>query len=174
MEGLLVGIDLTEEGIKQQLGINNWRELSKGKLFELLSLIEMNPKIDKEVYLEILKNIPQFIDAFKESMSVLKETLAQSNRASEESKKHYSRLADNLVQLLNEPNSTKEDKENIFNMLREINEYIKELDRRDREFFDNALKIGGVIAATILIIIGTITGVKVLRELPKTLLAMSK
>lgn len=162
--------NINEESIKKQLGINSWRELSKNKVFDLLNMIEMNPNISKDVYIEILKNVPQFIDAFKESISALKDTISQSNKSSEESKRYYSRLADNLIRLISKQDLTDKDKDNIFIILQQINVYIGELDKRDREFFNNALKVGGTIALVIIAVIGSISGIKAFQKIPTKLI----
>lgn len=153
--------DLIMEDIKKQLGIKEWAELSKTKLFELFRIIEMNPNIDKEVYLEIIKNVPQIIEVFKEAMNAFKETLNQSKKASEDTKRYYAGLADKLVELLSNPNSSEKDKDNIFKMLSQINLYIDELDKRDKDFFGNALKVTGVVVSVFLLIFGAVTGIKI-------------
>jgi hypothetical protein len=49
---------MNEEQLKNILGINNWRELSKDKLFDF---IRLSPNIDKEVYIRIVEQIPNFV-----------------------------------------------------------------------------------------------------------------
>ena len=45
-KGIFMSIKMNEERLKKHLGINNWRELSKDKLYDF---IRLSPNIDKEV-----------------------------------------------------------------------------------------------------------------------------
>jgi ABC-type transporter Mla subunit MlaD len=129
----------------------------------------MNPNISKEEYFEVLKNIPQFMDAFKETMYAVKETISQSKKASDETKQYYSALIDGLIKLLSNKDISEKDKENIFSIIKDVNAYINELDKRDREFFDKALKVVGTLGVIVLTIVGTIVGIKMSEKLPKNI-----
>ncbi|MDT2767760.1 hypothetical protein P7G58_02615 [Globicatella sulfidifaciens] len=45
--------------VKSALGIKNFRNLSKDKIMEFVSLI---PNMDKEVAIEIIRQFPSFVD----------------------------------------------------------------------------------------------------------------
>ena len=49
---------MNEEQLKNLLRINSWRELSKDKLYDF---IRLSPNLDKEVYIRIVEQIPNFV-----------------------------------------------------------------------------------------------------------------
>lgn len=59
----------TEEQVKDALQINSFREISKAKLMEFVSLI---PNMDKDVALAIIGQFPTYSDCAKVMISELK------------------------------------------------------------------------------------------------------
>lgn len=112
---------ITEQDIKNKLGISNWRELSKDKVFELVSIFENTPALDKEVYLKVIGNVPEIMSEFKEITTLFKQEISEYNKASIETKNYYINLSNRLMNLLDKENTTDEDKKQIFTMLNKEN-----------------------------------------------------
>lgn len=69
---------IDEEQLKEQLGINTWRELSKDKLFDFLQL---SPSIDKELHLKILEQVPNFVTLTKEVLENITVVVEQNEKS---------------------------------------------------------------------------------------------
>lgn len=96
---------LNEDEVKQKLGIESWRNLSKDKM---LRFAAMMPDIDTEVALKIVEQFPAFkefaLDAVKEMEKAHESTLKSNDKS----------------------------QDHVYEALREIREILKgELDRED-------------------------------------------
>lgn len=80
---------MTEGEIKKKLKINDWRNLSKEKVMQL---IQISPNIDKEVFLKILDQVPHLIDETKVIINPFKESIDASKSTSIETKKYYTTI----------------------------------------------------------------------------------
>lgn len=57
---------MSEEDVKKALDITDFRSLSKEKVIEFVSII---PKVDKEVAIAIINQIPNYLDMAKEMVN---------------------------------------------------------------------------------------------------------
>ena len=73
---------ITEAALKQALGIDSFRNLSRDKIFQLL---EMWPDVDKDVAQGILKQVPELASVSKVAMADIEATFRATLDASTQS-----------------------------------------------------------------------------------------
>ncbi|GKU29273.1 hypothetical protein [Clostridium folliculivorans] len=151
---------ITEETIKTKLGINNWRELSKDKVIELVNIFENSPALDKDVYLKILGNVPEVMSAFKEITTIFKDSISESSKASQQTKNYYINLSNRLLDLLDKNDLTPDEKDRVFCLISDINSYIKNLDFEEKQLYRDIWDKIGKIGVLVLAIVGGVLGVK--------------
>lgn len=156
-----MGNRITEQDIKNKLGIKDWSELSKDKTLELINIFEDINNLDKSIYREIISNVPEVMSAFKEMTTVFKETISESSKASNETKNYYINMSNKLIDLLNKENISDEDKERIFGLIKEINSYIRDLDIGEKNLYRDIIGNVAKLSGLALLIVGGILGVKI-------------
>ena len=70
-ESLLTQKIVSEEEVKKILNIESFRNLSKDKVMEFISLI---PDMDKEVAISIINQFPNYVDLAKQTTESFNET----------------------------------------------------------------------------------------------------
>ena len=94
-------IIVSEEEVKKALAINNFREVSKEKLIDFISLI---PNMDKDVAISVINQFPIYADFAKNMVSTLKDMcdriLEENNSSQMEVISAYRKILDELSELL--------------------------------------------------------------------------
>lgn len=60
----------SETQLKEALGISTWRNLSKEKLFNFISIL---PNVDSELAIKIIEQLPEFAKMATEMVTILKD-----------------------------------------------------------------------------------------------------
>lgn len=151
---------ITEQSVKDKLGIKNWKDLSKDKVIELVNIFETIPNLDKDVFLKIIGNVPEVISGFKEVANLYKDEISQSSKASSETKNYYTNVSNRLFDLLDKENITDEDKKQIYSLISEVNSYVKQIDSDEKQSSNQSKKVLGGLAIAFITVVGALLGVK--------------
>ena len=112
---------ISEEKALQQLKINSFRELSKEKFMDFISVLQ---DLDPEVQMKALEQFPEFISTAKEALSGMKENalelLKSEDKGLECTSKSYEMAIDYLGGLLNKEGLSSEEKMEIAHMIFEL------------------------------------------------------
>lgn len=155
------GILTTESQVKDALGIQDWRHLSKDKLMSFISIL---PDVDQEVAIKIIEQFPEFLKTAGEMLNIMQDlcatVLADDKLSSAQSIKAYQQVLDGLSPLLMCDNLSVEDKKYVAEKMIEVADKISLKDTEGKEFKGKVLNtIGGVIFG--LLVIGvSILGIK--------------
>ena len=128
----------TEEKALEQLGINRFRELSKGEFLDFLSGLS---QMDPEVQIKALDQFPEFISSAKEYLSGMKETVSEALRSGEKGMEYacegYMKTIDSVSELIERGDLTFEEKMEIAQKMIELNQKISEEADRHRRFVES-------------------------------------
>jgi CRISPR/Cas system CSM-associated protein Csm2 small subunit len=150
-------LHLDEEEVKKALNINSFREINKAKVFELF---QMSSNIDKETYIKIIEQIPNFVTIAKEFLESTSQVTEASKTLSKQSKEILNGIANNANELLKKDNLDKEEKLKLIELLSKIVDKIDTFDERDKNYFKDIVKEILSFGKFALGIIGVICGVK--------------
>jgi len=128
---------LDEENVKKALNINSFREISKAKVFELF---EMSRDIDKETFIKIIEQVPNFVAITKEFTVNASQAIEASKTLSRQTKEILNGIARNIDGLLKQDILDKEEKSQLIELLSKIVETINTCDERDKNHFKEILK----------------------------------
>ena len=105
---------VSEAEVKKALAINNFREVSKEKLVDFISLI---PNMDKDVAVSVINQFPTYADYAKNMVSTLKDMcdgiLAENNSSQMEVISAYRKILDELSELLKKDDLSPEERSDI-------------------------------------------------------------
>lgn len=143
----------TIESVKKETKINNFENLSKEKMQELVSKI---PQINKDVLIKILEQIPAQIEFSRgitdhlRSMhdSILKENSNSQNDILES----YKKIIDILGDKLKDNKLCKEDEQYIIENIKYLLEKMGTKDSENKNFLLDTIKITGGICLSVLLI----------------------
>ena len=105
---------MNEQNVKDALGLTDWRNLSKDKLMNFVSIL---PKVDSDVAIKIIEQFPEFAKTSQEIVNCMKETsnkiLTENKNSSDQSMQAYQMILNDLSELLKKENITEEEKKYI-------------------------------------------------------------
>lgn len=146
---------LNENAVKKALNINSFREIDKAKIFQL---IQMSGKIDKEVYMKIIEQIPNFVAITKEFTANATQVIEASKTLSKQTKEILNQIACNLNELLKKDTLDKDEKSQLIELLGKIVDIINTCDERDkshlREILKDILDFGKVAVFAVAAVLG--------------------
>lgn len=143
----------TEQQVKAALGISDWRNLSKEKVLNFVSIL---PDVDSEVAIKIIEQFPEFsknslmmVECLKDAcQSVLEENKQSSNQSMEA----YQKILDELSVLLKKENTTDVDIKYITEKMIEVADKISAKDTENKEFWSKVLNtLGGIVLGAVTI-----------------------
>ena len=148
-----------EEKIKKKLDIQDWRNLSKDKVIEFVSMM---PDMDKEVMFEVIKKFPEFTKFGKNILDSLNESAKQLSESNSKDLKEYMKFINEtqliLRQELNKENITNNEKVYIINQIMKLAEMVKDMDKDNKNLFkknsDNHYKMGATLGVLALVALG--------------------
>ena len=141
---------LTEKKVLNKLGIDNFREITKDKVIEMVSLYD---KIDPEVVKEAIKQFPEFsktmVEVLKEYKSSLDETLKENSKSTKEVYDAFNRISTECHTILEKDSLTFEEKMQILHLMTEVSRLISEKDSENKKFIVcvGALGLGAAVIA---------------------------
>lgn len=142
---------ISEEEVKSALDIKSFRDLSKDKITEFISLI---PNMNKDVALSIINQFPEYGTFAKDVITQLKEmcdSVLKSNNSSQKAViDAYRKILDDLGIRLNNENNTAEERHFITDKMVEIADKISAKDSENKEFLLKVLRtvspyVGGAL-----------------------------
>ena len=149
---------LSEEDVKKQLGITDFRSLKKDKIIEFVSMI---PNMDKEVAKACIAQFGNFKEYSNTIVGNLYDLLNNAIKDDCNGAIHgYQSILDSLQGILAKNEISEEERHYIIDKMVEVAGHIKEIELEKQSFKEKVLKIGGVVAAFAISIGGAILGVK--------------
>ena len=153
---------VSEAEVKKALAINNFREVSKEKLVDFISLI---PNMDKDVAVSVINQFPTYADYAKNMVSTLKDMcdgiLAENNSSQMEVISAYRKILDELSELLKKDDLSPEERTDITEKMILVADKISEEDTKNKEWLAGVLKCGVSVLGLTLIVGATILGVNI-------------
>lgn len=141
---------ISEEKVLQQLNINSFRELSKEKFMDFISVL---PDMDPEVQIKALEQFPEFIAAAKEALSGIKENaseiLKSEDKGLESTYKSHEMAMEFLGELLKKEGLSSDELMEIARMIVDLTQKQSEEQARRRTFEEGVQTryLTGVIAS---------------------------
>jgi hypothetical protein len=141
-----------EAEIKQALGIESWRHLSKDKMFRFVAMM---PDMDTEVALKIVEQFPVFKEFAKGAVDVMEKAYESALLANEQSQKQfYQALQDAMESIKGELGKDGLNWEQKRYLIEKIHEFLRLASLKDTEnkqFLDRQLAkkvfaVGAVLA----------------------------
>ncbi|MDT2761438.1 hypothetical protein [Aerococcus urinaeequi] len=152
---------VSDDDVKEALGLKDFRNLSKDKIMEFVSLV---PNMDKEVAIEIIKQFPSFVDFANTAVGQLKLLVDESIKANDNSNSTtldaYRKILDELSILLHKEHINEEERKWVIKEMSMIADKMADKDSENKAYLDNIIKYGGSLAAGALVLGAAILGVK--------------
>lgn len=153
---------VSENEVKKALAIDSFRNISKDKIMEFISLI---PSMDKELAIAIINQFPAYTEFATTSISVLKDMCDMALKNNESSQKDaiaaYRKILDDFGELLKKDNISQEERKDITNGMLLIADKISEKDTENKNFLLDVLKYGTSILGGAIVIGAAILGVNI-------------
>lgn len=150
---------LSEQEVKDRLGIQDFRSIPKTKLVEFVSSI---PNMDKEVAIKCIEQFPKFADYSKEMVIQLKDVtrglIDSADKSRMDAIEAYNKVLDDLAHRLDKRWIPRKERMYIMETMVEIADKIADLDREHKFFLLNMMKSFGQAVLGIALIAGTIVG----------------
>lgn len=149
---------ISEEEVKRALDLDSFRNLSKDKIIEFVSMI---PNMDKDVAISLINQFPEYGIFANNAITQLKgmcdSALESNNSSQKDAVAAYRKILDDLGILLNKEETSAEERALITDKMIEIADKISAKDSENKEFLIKVLKtvspyVGGalVLGAAIL------------------------
>ncbi len=161
MSKALVSVD----EVKNALKIDSFRNLSKDKIMEFVSLI---PNMDKEVAIKIIEQYPAFVKLSESMVAQLNKMCDTALEKNEESQRltiqAYKQILDELSNQLHMEDISKEEREKIIKQMIEIADKISVKDAENKAFIDKLAKYITGFAIGVVVLGAAILGGNYKRE----------
>lgn len=153
---------LNENDVKKALAIKDFRNISKEKIMEFVSLI---PNMDKDVAISIINQFPTYKDFAVSTVTVLKDmcdsALEKNDSSQMETISAYRKILDDLGEILKKDDISAEERDCISDKMITIADKIALKDTENKNFIAGIVKYGAPIIGAALIIGATILGVNI-------------
>lgn len=151
---------ISEESVKKALNIESFRNLSKEKIVEFISLI---PNMDKDVAISIINQFPAYAEMTGNMIAQLNtmcdSAIKEAGKSQKESIESYKLILSELGNLLQKDNISAEERALITDKMILIADRISAKDSEYKEFLLDALKIGVPVLGGALLLGAAILGV---------------
>ena len=151
---------ISEESVKKVLNIESFRNLSKEKIVEFISLI---PNMDKDVAISIINQFPAYAEMAGNMIAQLNtmcdSAIKEAGKSQKESIESYKLILSELGNLLQKDNISAEERALITDKMILIADRISAKDSEYKEFLLDALKIGVPVLGGALLLGAAILGV---------------
>ena len=159
------------EEVKNALKIDSFRNLSKDKIMEFVSLI---PNMDKEVAIKIIEQYPAFAKLSESMVTQLNKMCDTVLEKNEESQRltiqAYKQILDELSNQLHMEDISKEEREKITKQMIEIADKISVKDTENKAFIDKMVKYSTGFAMGVVVLGAAILCVNIKeKDIPKLL-----
>lgn len=151
---------LTEEEVKKELGIVDFRTITKDKIMQFVSLM---PKLDKELAIKIIEQFPSYATMATSMVTNLidmcNNALTNSKITEKEAIEAYKYVLETIRMELEDGEVTPEEKEKYNNQMIEVADKISEIDVRNKKWLENIVKYGTSAVCITLAVGAAILGV---------------
>ncbi|MGW8565182.1 hypothetical protein [Isoptericola sp. NPDC055881] len=150
----------SEDAIKEELGLDSWRNLSKDKVMRFAAMM---PDMDTEVAVRVIEQFPQFKAFALDALSVLErehESSLKANTHSQEAvHQAFQDTRDIIRGQLDKGDPTPEERRHLIECLMEIAKLESAMDTENKKFIDGLLGkvltgVGFATAAAVLVLGG--------------------
>lgn len=157
------------EEVKNALNIESFRNLSKDKVMEFISLI---PNMDKDLAIKIVEQFPSYADysqnIVKQLNMLCEKALDRNDNGQKEAIEAYRKVLDELSVLLQKEETSVDERKYITEQMIATADKIAAKDTENKEFLEKIIKCGSYVALGVLAIGATILGVNVRgKDIPK-------
>ncbi len=153
---------VTEQQVKNALRIDSFRNLSKEKIMEFVSLI---PNMDKDVAISIINQFPSYVEMAKDMVEQLSKTcdtaMSENHISQIEVFSAYKRILDDLGEILKRSDITPEERKYISNQMINIADKMAEKDTENKDFISYIIKSKEHIVLGALIFGAAILGINI-------------
>ena len=153
---------MSEEQVKEVLQVNSFREISKDKIMEFISLI---PNMDKEVAIASINQFSTYADSANnmiKQLNVLCDNVIKDNNSSQkDAVEAYKKILQDLSELLKKEDISKEERDEITEKMILVADKIAAKDTENKEFLNGIIKYGAPIIGGALLLGVAILGVNV-------------
>lgn len=153
---------ISEEDVKKNLGIDNFRNLPKDKIMEFVSCI---PNMDKDVAIKVIEQFPSYIELetnIIKQLNLMCENILKENSISQkDSIEAYKKILNDLGELLKKDNISSEERTAITDKMIEIADKIALKDTENKNFLSNIMKYNNYVSWGALLLGAVILGVNV-------------
>jgi hypothetical protein len=154
-----------EAEIKQALGIESWRNLSKDKMIRFAAMM---PNMDTEVALKIVEQFPVFKDFAKDAVSAIERAHESTLSANAQSQEHVHRACQDVRDILkgelSKDDLSWEEKKFLIEQIQDTARMQFKKDSENKQFLDGALKKVLVGATAALALCVAFVGGRVMAE----------
>ncbi|HHJ9075892.1 TPA: hypothetical protein ACQQBA_001728 [Streptococcus mutans] len=157
------------EEVKNALNIESFRNLSKDKVMEFISLI---PNMDKDLAIKIVEQFPSYADysqnIVKQLNMLCEKALDRNDNGQKEAIEAYRKVLDELSVLLQKEETSVDERKYITEQMIATADKIAAKDTENKEFLEKIIKCGSYVVLGALAIGATILGVNVRgKDIPK-------
>lgn len=153
---------VTEEEVKKALDIDSFRNMSKSKIMDFISLI---PNMDKDIALAAINQFPAYVDMtgnmVKELIGLCDSALKETGASHKESIEAYKLILNTIKDDLERDNITPEEKKDDYEKMIQVADKIANKDKEFKEYMKDVLKYGVTFMGGTLIIGACILGINV-------------
>lgn len=153
---------VSEEAVKDALGIDTFRNISKDKIMEFISAI---PNMDKEVAIKIINQFPAYAETAMNMVSTLDtmcdKALKENSESQAESIIAYKKILSDLGEVLKKDSISPEERASIADRMITIADRIAAKDSENKEFLNDTLKRNMSLIGGALLLGAVILGVNV-------------
>lgn len=148
----------SEEDVKKELKVTDYNSMSEE---QINSFIRMFPRIDKDVAMKIIDQMPDYTKFANETIKSLSmmsnDALKIADEGSKETIRAYQRIIDSLAEHLKDGNLSKEEREHDIELMIELAEKIDAKDEKRnsrvlemvKEHSKNVLKVVGIVGIAV-------------------------
>lgn len=155
----------SEDQIKQDLGIESWRNLSKDKIFRFAAMM---PDMDTEVTLKIIEQFPVFKEFAIDAVDAMEESHKSTLKVNQESQEHihqaFREIREILRGELDKDDLSWDEKKFLIEQIQETGRQEFQKDSENKKFLDRVLGKALVGAGAALALGVVFVGGKVLAE----------
>ena len=156
---------MTQEEVKQALGITDFRSIKKEQLIEFVSAV---PNMDKEVAMACIAQFPEFKDYSLTIISQLYQlcdkAIESDNKDIQQSIDGYKLILAELQKMLDKRFMSQRRKNKIIKEMVEVTDKIADLERDKIHFKGNVLKLAGAVGSLALALGGALLGLKISKK----------
>lgn len=157
-----MGRTIDERKALKMLDIPDFRHMTKEKAVQLVSMLD---RVDPAVAKAVLEQYPQFANILLDSAKNWKESvgkaLEEGGKVSQETIASINAAINSLSSLLAREDVSEEERERTAGRMVELARLVAEVDKRNKDFIFNVLKIGGGVVLGIAAIAAAALGVNV-------------